>query len=75
MPADIEAYQIDDHLLLKVLRNSSSPYAQAIIKNEIPSKIFESFNEEQLNRLNLLQGYLEDIGASFIRGSSSRIDH
>ena len=72
IPADIEAYQEhDDHLLLKVLRNSSSPYAQSIIKNEIPSKIFESFNEDQLHKLNLLQGYLEDIGADFIRGSSS----
>ena len=72
IPADIEAYQEhDDHLLLKVLRNSSSPYAQSIIKNEIPSKIFESFNEDQLHKLNLLQGYLEDIGLILSRGSSS----
>ena len=50
IPADIEEYQKhDDHFLLKHLRNSTNQYAAKIIKNEIPQKIFESFNEKLSN--------------------------
>lgn len=71
IPADIEKYvEHDDHFLMKVLRNSKNPYAQAIVSNSIPTKIYESFNDEQFKKINLLQKFLEDNGIDFIRGSS-----
>ena len=72
IPANIEDYQQhDDHFLLKHLRNSSNKYAQSIIKNEIPEKIYESFNLAQLDKLESIQKYLEDNSIDFIRCSSS----
>ena len=72
IPADIEEYQKhDDHYLLKHLRNSKNQYAQKIIKNEIPEKIFESFNPQQLNKLEEIQIFLESNEVDFIRCSSS----
>jgi HD superfamily phosphohydrolase len=72
IPADIEEYQKhDDHYLLKHLRNSTNKYAQKIIKNEIPEKIFESFNPQQLNKLEEIQIFLEANNIDFIRCSSS----
>ena len=72
IPSDIEEYQMhDDHFLLKHLRNSSNKYAAKIIKNEIPQKIFESFNPNQLNKLEEIQIFLEKNSIDFIRCSSS----
>jgi HD superfamily phosphohydrolase len=71
IPADIEQYvEHDDHYLMKVLRNSKNRFAQAIVSNTIPTKIYESFNDGQLAKLNLLQRYMESKGIEFIRGSS-----
>lgn len=71
IPADIEAYQEhDDHFLMKTLRRSDNKYAKAIVHNEIPAKIYESFNEKQLHRLEEIQNYLEKEGIEFIRSSS-----
>ena len=40
------------------------------MQNEIPQKIYESFNQAQLNQLENLQKYLEKEGIEFIRSSS-----
>ncbi len=59
IPASIEDYvEHDDHFLMKVLRKSKSPYAEAVIKNQIPQKIFESFNSSQEKTLNKIQDFL-----------------
>lgn len=72
IPADIEAYlEYDDHHLMKILRNSRNPYAMAIVKNQIPDKVYESFNEVQLNVLEKIQTLLENEKVDFIRCSSS----
>ncbi len=72
IPSNIEEYlEHDDHHLLKILRNSANPYAQSIIRNEIPKKIFESFNLKQLKKLESIEQYLSSINADFIRCSSS----
>ncbi|MCP4914307.1 MAG: HD domain-containing protein [Oligoflexia bacterium] len=71
IPADIESYvEHDDHFLMKVLRNSKNKYANAIIKNEIPQKIYESFNDTQLKKLYSIQSWLDEQGIEYIRGSS-----
>ncbi len=72
IPADIDEYlEHDDHYLLKVMRGSPNPYAKAVIQNNIPHKIFESFNEEQLAQLENVESYLKREGLEFIRCSSS----
>lgn len=72
IPADIEAYvEHDDHHLLKVMRKSQNPYAQAIVNNQIPDKIFESFNEGQLQTLDKIQAYMTAEKIEFIRCSST----
>lgn len=71
IPADIEKYiEHDDHFLMKILRNSKDPYAQAVVKNQIPTKIYESFNDQQLKNMDELQNFLEEKGVEFIRCSS-----
>lgn len=71
IPADIELYiEHDDHYLMKVMRKSENRYAQAVVKNQIPKKIFESFNKEQEKKLEQIQAYLESEKIEFIRGSS-----
>ena len=71
IPANIEAYrEHDDHHLMKVLRNSNNRYAQAIVKNDIPKKIFESFNDEQLKQLIEIEKTLKNEGIEYIRSSS-----
>lgn len=72
IPASIEKYiEHDDHHLLKIMRSSKSKYAQAIVKNKIPQKIFESFNEVQLLKLKRIQQYLDEKNVDYIRSSSS----
>ncbi len=71
IPSDIEAYiEHDDYHLMKCLRASSNPYAQAIVQNKIPPKIFESFNSKQLAALQQLETFLSQEGIEFIRCSS-----
>ncbi len=72
IPASIEEYvEHDDHFLMKVLKRSKSPYAEAIIKNQIPAKIFESFNESQEKTLTKIQDFLQSENIEFIRCSST----
>ncbi|OIQ16857.1 MAG: hypothetical protein BM556_14465 [Bacteriovorax sp. MedPE-SWde] len=72
IPADIEKYiEHDDYHLMKILRHSNNPYAQALVKNQTPEKIFESFNSDQLVTLDKVQAYLESRNIEIIRGSST----
>ena len=72
IPANIEDYlHHDDHYLMKVLRNSKNSYAQAIVNNRIPQKIFESFNEDQLKNLERVEDFLKQNDLEYIRCSSS----
>ncbi|MBT7608206.1 MAG: HD domain-containing protein [Bacteriovoracaceae bacterium] len=72
IPANINDYiKHDDHFLMKVMRESKNKYAQQIVKNKIPQKIFESFNNMQLIKLGRIQSYLESENIEFIRCSSS----
>jgi HD superfamily phosphohydrolase len=75
IPASIEEYiEHDDHYLMKVLKKSKNKYADAIIKNQVPQKIFESFNEKQEIHLQAVQSFLEQENIEFIRsGSSGRL--
>lgn len=71
IPADIEAYlEHDDYLLMKVLKNSKNQYAKNLVQNKIPQKIFESFNDTQLQTFNKLLSYLEEENIEHIRCSS-----
>ncbi|OUR96220.1 hypothetical protein A9Q84_07630 [Halobacteriovorax marinus] len=71
IPANIEEYiEHDDHFLMKIMRNSSNPIAQSIVKNKIPKKIYESFNKDQTKHLEEIQAYFEKEGIEFIRCSS-----
>lgn len=75
IPADIDAYcEHDDNFLIKYLKKSSSPYAKAIIQNEIPRKIFESFNNEQYETLLELEKVLQENNIEYIKsGSTGRL--
>ena len=75
IPASIEEYiEHDDQYLMKILKRSKNKYAEAIIKNQVPQKIFESFNESQEKQLQVVQDYLEAEDIEFIRsGSSGRL--
>ncbi|RLA64114.1 MAG: HD domain-containing protein [Epsilonproteobacteria bacterium] len=71
IPGNIEEYiEHDDHFLNKILRKSNNPYAKAIVKNQIPEKIFESYNGEQHKKLEIIEKYLKDQDIDFIKGSS-----
>jgi HD superfamily phosphohydrolase len=72
IPADIEEYiEHDDHLLMKVLRNSKNRYAQDVVNNVIPKKIYESFNKAQMVNLEKIQQFLQSEEIEYIRCSSS----
>jgi HD superfamily phosphohydrolase len=72
IPADIESYlEHDDHRLMKVLRTSKNKYAQQIVQNRIPQKIYESFTDEQAKGLELIREYLESQNVEYIRSSSA----
>lgn len=75
IPASIEEYiEHDDQYLMKVLKRSKNKYADAIIKNQVPQKIFESFNEGQEAHLNVICDFLEKENIEYIRsGSSNRL--
>ncbi len=72
IPASIEEYiEHDDHFLMKVLKRSKNKYADAIIKNQVPQKIFESFNDKQEKHLEIIQEFLIKENIEYIRSSSS----
>ena len=72
IPASIEEYiEHDDQYLMKVLKRSKNPYAEAVVKNQVPQKIFESFNDKQEVKLSVIQEYLAKENIEFIRSSSS----
>jgi len=72
IPSDIEEYvEHDDHYLMKIMRKSRNSYAQDIVKNQIPQKIYESFNPKQAGQLELIQKYLIDQDIDYIRCSSA----
>ena len=72
IPASIEDYiEHDDQHLMKILRRSKNKYAEAVVKNQVPQKIFESFNEKQEIQLSTIQAYLAQESIEFIRSSSS----
>jgi len=72
IPANIEDYlEHDDHFLMKVLRNSKNEWAQKIVRNTIPPKIFETFGLAQKNNLKDLENYLNNEGIDYIKCSSS----
>ncbi|MBF0205623.1 MAG: HD domain-containing protein [Oligoflexia bacterium] len=71
IPSDIEEYQKhDDFFLNEVLKNSQNTYAQKIIKNIIPPKIFESFHKNELGVLLELEKFLQQKEIEYIRCSS-----
>lgn len=72
IPAEIEKYiEHDDHYLMKILRNSTDPYAGKIVRNEIPPKIYESFNTNQKDHLEKIEQFLKSENVDYIRCSSS----
>lgn len=72
IPASIEDYiEHDDQHLMKILRRSKNKYAEAVVKNQVPQKIFESFNDKQEGQLATIQDYLAAESIEFIRSSSS----
>lgn len=72
IPSSIEEYiDHDDQYLMKILKNSDNKYAEAIIKNNVPQKIFESFNEKQEQKLSAIELFLTNENIEFIRSSSS----
>lgn len=72
IPASIEEYiEHDDQHLMKILRRSKNKYAEAVVKNQVPQKIYESFNEGQEVHLTAIQDYLAKENIEFIRSSSS----
>ena len=72
IPADIEKYlEHDDHFLMKVLRKSNNYWAKRIIRNNIPTKIFETFGHSQDLQLEKLESYLNLHNIDYIKCSSS----
>lgn len=72
IPADIEKYlEHDDHHLMKVLRSSDNIWAKKIIRNSIPTKIFETFGLDQIEQLETLEKYLKDQNIDYIKCQSN----
>ncbi|MDA9189762.1 HD domain-containing protein [bacterium] len=72
IPASIDDYLFhDDPYLQKIMRSSNNKYAKAVINNKIPKKVFESFNQNQLDQLESIQNYLEGENIDYIRCSSN----
>lgn len=71
IPSDIEEYkEHDDYHLKKILRQSKNVFAQRVVNNDIPRKIFESFGQTQMDKLRDLENYLKDETIEFIKCSS-----
>jgi HD superfamily phosphohydrolase len=71
IPANIEEYlEHDDHFLMKVLRKSDNEWAQKIIRNQIPTKILETFGHAQDKQLDDLTAYFTEEKIDFIKCST-----
>lgn len=71
IPACIEEYQEhDDHLLSKFLRKSENPWAKKIVRNQIPKKIFESFTNQDEEKILTLEKFLKENEIDYIKCSS-----
>ncbi len=71
IPASIEDYiEHDDHYLMKILKKSQNPYAEKIIKNQIPQKIFEAFNDRETQTFHEIVKYLDREKIDYIKCSS-----
>lgn len=72
IPANIEEYlNHDDHMLMKTLRNSKNEWAQKIVLNQVPKKIFEKYGPAQNKQLTDLESFLNSEGIDYIKCSSS----
>ncbi len=72
IPADLSEYvHHDDHFLMKVLRNSTNAFAKRIVANQIPKKVFESFNLEQQIKLDNILKFCDEEKIDYIHCSSS----
>lgn len=72
IPANIEEYlEHDDQYLMKILRHSKNEWAQKIIRNHIPKKIFETFGHSQDKQMKALEEYLTNENIDYIKCSSS----
>ncbi|MEE2671002.1 MAG: HD domain-containing protein [Bdellovibrionota bacterium] len=72
IPSDIEEYlKHDDHFLMKTLRTSSNEWAQKIVRNSIPQKIFEAYGQDQVKNLENLENFLNRENIDYIKCSSS----
>ena len=72
IPANIEEYlNHDDNMLMKTLKNSSNDWAQKIVLNQIPQKIFEKFGPIQNQQLTDLESFLTSEKIDYIKCSSS----
>ncbi len=67
IPAEIDKYlEHDDHHLLKILRASNNIWAQRIVKNRIPPKIFEAFGDTDLPKQEKLLNFLKEQKIDYI---------
>ncbi len=72
IPANIEEYlNHDDHMLMKTLRNSNDEWAQKIVLNQVPKKIFEKYGPTQNKQLADLESFLNSEDIDYIKCSSS----
>lgn len=70
-PIDIEDYQNhDDHYLIKILRNSKNSWAQKIISNSIPTKIFETYGPHLDKKFLAVEQILKNAKIDFIKCES-----
>ena len=56
---------------MKVLRSSDNIWAKKIIRNSIPTKIFETFGLDQIEQLETLEKYLKDQNIDYIKCQSN----
>ncbi len=67
IPAKIDEYlEHDDHHLLKILRASDNTWAQRIVKNQIPPKIFEAFGSSDIDKQDALLNFFKKNNIDFI---------
>ncbi len=71
IPPSLDDYlQHDDHYLTNVLRKSSNPWAKLIVANNIPTKIFETYGEEDTDKMEEIKQLLSSNKIEFIYSAS-----
>jgi hypothetical protein len=71
IPGKISEYiEHDDHFLSKHLRMSKNKWAQMIVQNKIPAKVFECFGDNDREILEELELYLNANSIEYIKCSS-----